>query len=172
MGAGGGLGPDRIGRDSYRKRGFLFLCLAAYLSEARKGPVRMVKRFTITSDLLAYAVCCNSDNEPIDTDALCQNCIDVDDYLDAIRNKETTLRMAQQNPEPSLLLDTPGINDTIYRDVEHAKMIKTKPSPHCCHCQHLYPDPRGAASRVQLLLKSHPCSPGVSQQRCFCLHAR
>ncbi|KAF9021051.1 hypothetical protein BGZ52_002039 [Haplosporangium bisporale] len=88
------------------------------------------KRFTVTSDLPAYEVCSNQENKPIDTDELCRCCIDMDDYADVISKRETTLRLARQNPySPPLgavkiqFLDTPGINDTNYRDVEHAEKI-------------------------------------------------
>ncbi|KAI9242933.1 MAG: hypothetical protein BYD32DRAFT_431876 [Podila humilis] len=54
----------------------------------------------------------------------------MDDYADAIKNKETTLRLALQNPNLQPLgsgtiqfLDTTRINGTDYRDVEHAQEV-------------------------------------------------
>ncbi|KAF9298582.1 hypothetical protein BGZ74_009308 [Mortierella antarctica] len=88
------------------------------------------KEFIVTSDLPSHEVCHEDSHETIDTEVLCQSCINMDDYAKAIDNRKTTCRLAQQNPNhlpegPVTIkfLDTPGINDTNYRDVEHAKRI-------------------------------------------------
>ncbi|KAF9330204.1 hypothetical protein BG006_006822 [Podila minutissima] len=88
------------------------------------------KEFIVTSDLPSHEVCHEDSHEPIDTEVLCQSCNNMDDYADAINNKKTTCRLAQQNsnhllerPVTIKFLDTPGINDTNCRDVEHAKRI-------------------------------------------------
>ncbi|KAG0334468.1 hypothetical protein BG000_008305 [Podila horticola] len=90
------------------------------------------KNLTITSDFPTYEVCHMDSNMPIDTEALCHSCADMDDYEDAINNRKTTLKLAEKNPKPLSLgsvtiqvLDTPGINDTNYRDMEYShKIIK------------------------------------------------
>lgn len=88
------------------------------------------KNFTITSDLPTYEVRHKDSNAPIDTEALCQSCTDMDDYEEAINNRKTTLKLAEKNPKPLPLgsvtiqvLDTPGINDTNYRDIEYSQKI-------------------------------------------------
>lgn len=108
----------------------LYMIDRSLIGNTVKSKTGMTKRFTVTSDLPTYEVCHNGSDAPIDTDALCQSCIDMDDYADAIKNKETTLRLALQNPNPRPLgsvtiqfLDTPGINDTDYRDVEYAQEV-------------------------------------------------
>ncbi|KAF9389850.1 hypothetical protein CPB97_010488 [Podila verticillata] len=90
----------------------------------------MTKRFNVTSDLPTYEVSFKDSETPINTDALCAGCNTVEDYADVINNRKTTLKLAQQNPdhgpsEPVTIqfLDTPGINDTNYRDVEHAQEV-------------------------------------------------
>lgn len=101
--------------------------LLGNMFESKTG---MTRQFTIASDLPTYEAYNEDSDEPIDTEALCKICTDMDDYHEVISNRDTTLRLAQQHPNPLparevtiRFLDTPGINDTNYRDVEYAQKI-------------------------------------------------
>ncbi|KAG0026310.1 hypothetical protein BGZ82_009535 [Podila clonocystis] len=86
-------------------------------------------RFAIRSNLPAYEVIDGS-GTPVNIDALADQCSDVEDYLDALSNRQTTLRSMTHNPDAPLprdvqitFLDTPGFEDTDGRDIEHAPRI-------------------------------------------------
>ncbi|KAF9369973.1 hypothetical protein CPB97_003122 [Podila verticillata] len=81
-----------------------------------------------TSNLLAYKVFDNS-GIPIDIGSLGDKYQDPDDYLDTLNDRETTLQPTPRDITASLsrhviaFLDTPGIEDTNGRDIEHAPKI-------------------------------------------------
>ncbi|KAF9375505.1 hypothetical protein CPB97_011406, partial [Podila verticillata] len=87
-------------------------------------------RYTIATNLPEYEVCHNTTKETIDVNSLDARYEDPEDYVDALNNRKTTLRPVQNSSDsPSLervvisFLDTPGIEDTNSRDVEHATRI-------------------------------------------------
>ncbi|KAF9274476.1 hypothetical protein BGZ74_004339, partial [Mortierella antarctica] len=96
---------------------------SGFRSKTRE-PVQLV----VTSNLPAYEVFDSSEMR-IDIDALGDKHQDPEDYLDALNDRKTTLRPVPHNPGTSLpfveitFLDTPGIEDTNGRDVEHAPKI-------------------------------------------------
>ncbi|KAF8950606.1 hypothetical protein BGZ52_001995 [Haplosporangium bisporale] len=86
-------------------------------------------QFTIRSSLPSYEVLDRSNNI-VDIDKLAGECNDADDYLDALNNREVTFQPVAEIPDapPSrhvkiTFLDTPGIEDTKGKDVEHAPRI-------------------------------------------------
>ncbi|KAG0075852.1 hypothetical protein BGZ93_011146 [Podila epicladia] len=91
-----------------------------------------IERFVVRSDLPEYEVCHSNTGTIIDTQGLSQSFEDEDDYRDVVnsRGSDTVLRKVPRNleslpPEPVTIqfVDTPGINDTNDRDVEHARNI-------------------------------------------------
>lgn len=98
-----------------------------HYTESKTGKL---EQFAVRSNLPEYEVYDNNTGAPIDTHTLSQRLQDSDDYKDIENVRETFLRMAPLDPkvvpeEPFVIrfLDTPGINDTNYRDIEHAQTI-------------------------------------------------
>lgn len=88
----------------------------------------MPMQFVASTNLPAYEVLVATGTW-IDIDALGDIYQNPEDYFDAINDRNTTLRPVPHKPETSLsfveiiFLDTPGIEDTKGRDVEHAPKI-------------------------------------------------
>ncbi|KAG0352135.1 hypothetical protein BG005_008384 [Podila minutissima] len=82
----------------------------------------------VKSNLPVYEVF-DSDETRIDISTLGDKYVDPEDYLDALYDRKATLGPVPQNPDTSLpfveiaFLDTPGIEDTNGRDIEHAQNI-------------------------------------------------
>ncbi|KAF9297705.1 hypothetical protein BGZ74_009683 [Mortierella antarctica] len=98
-----------------------------HYTESKTGKL---EQFAVRSNLPEYEVYDNNTGAPIDTHTLSQRLQDSDDYKDIVNVRETFLRMAPLDPkvvpeEPFVIrfLDTPGFNDTNYRDIEHAETI-------------------------------------------------
>ncbi|KAF9369682.1 hypothetical protein CPB97_003393, partial [Podila verticillata] len=86
-------------------------------------------RLEVSSNLPAYMVV-DSKQEKIDIDALSRKFDDPDDYVDALKDNSTVLKLATHGTDAPLsnnveitFLDTPGIEDTYGRDTEHAPKI-------------------------------------------------
>ncbi|KAG0034833.1 hypothetical protein BGZ81_002926, partial [Podila clonocystis] len=95
-----------------------------------RSKTRMPVQFVVKTDLRAYEVF-DANNARIDIGSLGDQYQDPDDYLDALNNRNTTLKSVPHDPASSLpprdveitFLDTPGVEDTSGRDAEHAKRI-------------------------------------------------
>ncbi|KAG0026157.1 hypothetical protein BGZ82_009612, partial [Podila clonocystis] len=85
-------------------------------------------KFAVNTDLPVYEVF-DSSGTQIDVSTLGDQHYDPSDYFDAIRDKTVTLRPVPHNPYTSqdfveiTFLDTPGIEDTSGKDVDHAPKI-------------------------------------------------
>ncbi|KAF9325900.1 hypothetical protein BG006_010634, partial [Podila minutissima] len=93
-----------------------------------RSKTEMPIEFVVKSNLPVYEVF-DSHDKRIDIGTLSYKYMDPEDYLDALNDRKATLRPVPQNPGTSLcfveitLLDTPGIEDTNGRDVDHAPKI-------------------------------------------------
>ncbi|KAF9371685.1 hypothetical protein CPB97_001780 [Podila verticillata] len=86
-------------------------------------------QFAIKSSLPSYEVLDRSNNL-VDIDNLASKSNDAEDYLDALNNRKVTVQPVVEIPDapPSrhvkiTFLDTPGIEDTNGKDIEHAPRI-------------------------------------------------
>ncbi|KAF8981351.1 hypothetical protein BGZ52_002957, partial [Haplosporangium bisporale] len=89
-----------------------------------------IEQFVVRTDLPEHEVYDDDTGAPIDIHTLSQNFRDADDYKDRVGVRATFLRQVPRDPEAApekdmviRFLDTPGINDTNFRDIEHAKTI-------------------------------------------------
>lgn len=88
----------------------------------------------VESDLPKHEVFHNDNIEtPINLNILGNTCENVDDYIDALNDRNTTLRLVPQDPNVPrpqsaeiTFLDTPGIEDTKGHDEKHAKAVIEK----------------------------------------------
>ncbi|KAF9337183.1 hypothetical protein BG006_005904 [Podila minutissima] len=88
----------------------------------------------VESDLPKQEIFQNDDFEtPINLNTFGNTCENVDDYIDALNDRKTTLRLVTQypnGPRPQsaeiTFLDTPGIEDTKGHDEKHAKAVIEK----------------------------------------------
>ncbi|KAG0350275.1 hypothetical protein BG005_010196, partial [Podila minutissima] len=93
-----------------------------------RSKTEMPVEFVIKSNLPFYEVFDSSDTK-IDIGTLSYKYVDPEDYMDALNDRKATLRPVPHNPGSLqcfveiTLLDTPGIEDTNGRDVEHAPKI-------------------------------------------------
>ncbi|KAF9381035.1 hypothetical protein CPB97_007984, partial [Podila verticillata] len=94
-----------------------------------KSETRLPVEFVVKSNLPAYEVF-DSSGKRIDIGALGDKYQDPDDYLDALNNRKTTVQPIPHDPDSQsplevkiTFLDTPGIEDTYGKDVEHAPKI-------------------------------------------------
>ncbi|KAF9308514.1 hypothetical protein BG003_010986 [Podila horticola] len=95
-----------------------------------QSKTRMPVEFEIKTDLPAYEVF-DATGTRIDIGSLADQYQDPEDYLDALNNRKTTLKLVSHDLASSLpprhfeivFLDTPGIEDTNGRDSEHAERI-------------------------------------------------
>ncbi|KAG0320739.1 hypothetical protein BG000_003458, partial [Podila horticola] len=98
------------------------------LGNGFRSKTREPMQFTVTSNLPAYEVL-DSNGTMIDIDALGDIHQNPEDYSDALNDRNTKLTPVPHKPGTSLpfveitFLDTPGIEDTNGRDVEHAPKI-------------------------------------------------
>ncbi|KAI9242874.1 MAG: hypothetical protein BYD32DRAFT_402060 [Podila humilis] len=89
-----------------------------------------IEQFVVRTDLPEHEVYDDDTGAPIDIHTLSQNFQDADDYKDRVGVRATFLRQVPRDPKAApekdvviRFLDTPGINDTNFRDIEHAKTI-------------------------------------------------
>ncbi|KAF9326322.1 hypothetical protein BG006_010220 [Podila minutissima] len=93
-----------------------------------RSKTEMPVEFVVKSNLPVYEVFDSSDTK-IDIGTLSHKYMDPEDYMDALNDRKATLRPVPHNPGSLqhfveiTLLDTPGIEDTNGRDVEHAPKI-------------------------------------------------
>ncbi|KAF8948033.1 hypothetical protein BGZ52_007231, partial [Haplosporangium bisporale] len=92
-----------------------------------KSKTQMPVPFVVKTDLQAYEVI-DATGTRIDIGSLGDKYQDPDDYVDALNDRNITLKPVSHNPVSSLpprhvqitFLDTPGVEDTNGRDAEHA----------------------------------------------------
>ncbi|KAF9367939.1 hypothetical protein CPB97_005137, partial [Podila verticillata] len=89
-----------------------------------------IEQFVVKSDLPSYEVFYKDSSATINIQDLSQKSEDKHDYAEEISNRKTKFRPAPRepqspSPEPVTIrfVDTPGINDTYRRDVEHSRSI-------------------------------------------------
>ncbi|KAG0014368.1 hypothetical protein BGZ82_001786, partial [Podila clonocystis] len=95
-----------------------------------KSKTRMPMQFVVKTELRAYEVF-DANGTRIDIGSLGDQYQDLDDYFDALNDRKTTLKSVSHDHDSSPLprdveitfLDTPGVEDTNGRDVEHAKRV-------------------------------------------------
>ncbi|KAF9277933.1 hypothetical protein BGZ74_003227, partial [Mortierella antarctica] len=93
-----------------------------------RSKTEMPVEFVVKSNLPVYEVF-DSGDKRIDIGTLSNKHMDPEDYLDALNDRKAILRPVPHNPGSLrrfveiTLLDTPGIEDTTGRDVEHAPKI-------------------------------------------------
>ncbi|KAF9200637.1 hypothetical protein BGZ59_003170, partial [Podila verticillata] len=95
-----------------------------------KSKTQMPVPFVVKTDLQAYEVI-DATGTRIDIGSLGDKYQDPDDYVDALNDRNITLKPVSHNPVSSLpprhvqitFLDTPGVEDTNGRDAEHAVRI-------------------------------------------------
>ncbi|KAF9369009.1 hypothetical protein CPC16_004874, partial [Podila verticillata] len=95
-----------------------------------KSKTQMPVPFVVKTDLQSYEVI-DATGTRIDIGSLGDKYQDPDDYVDALNDRNMTLKPVSHNPVSSLpprhvqitFLDTPGVEDTNGRDAEHAVRI-------------------------------------------------
>ncbi|KAF9295066.1 hypothetical protein BGZ74_010976 [Mortierella antarctica] len=87
-------------------------------------------QFVTRSSLPIYNVYHSETGVHIVFDMMCQQCDNIYDYQDVLNHKKTAMKFVPQDSGTSLeeefdicFLDTPGINDTNNKDVEHSKRV-------------------------------------------------